>query len=73
MPLNVPEEIKRAAKQVFIELSSKSERLNLRRGREPGWLDQYLADDATGSLRAILPGFGTRRGLPHERAGARDC
>jgi hypothetical protein len=54
MPLNVPKEIKRVNKQVLVELSSKSERLNLGRGREPEWLDQYLADDATGSLRAIL-------------------
>ncbi|MFG3007433.1 hypothetical protein [Streptomyces calvus] len=53
MPLNVPKEIKRVNKQVLVELSSKSERLNLGRGREPGWLDQHLADDATGSLRAI--------------------
>ncbi|MFJ6699419.1 hypothetical protein ACIQM4_25565 [Streptomyces sp. NPDC091272] len=54
MMLNVPREIKRVTKQVLIELSSRSERLNLGRGREPGWLDQYLADDAMGSLRAIL-------------------
>ncbi|MGW1403011.1 hypothetical protein ACWCRF_31205 [Streptomyces sp. NPDC002405] len=54
MPEKVPKAIKRVSKQDLVGLSSKSERLNLGRGREPGWLDQHLADDATGSLRAIL-------------------
>ncbi|MFD3545861.1 hypothetical protein ACFWUW_09610 [Streptomyces sp. NPDC058655] len=35
MPLNVPKEIKRVNKQVLVEPSSKSERLNLGRGRKP--------------------------------------
>ncbi|MFJ8194759.1 hypothetical protein ACIQ8D_34180 [Streptomyces sp. NPDC096094] len=54
MPEKVPQAIKRVSKQDLVGLSSKSERLNLGRGREPGWLDQHLADDAAGSLRAIL-------------------
>ncbi|WP_327425717.1 hypothetical protein OG612_42405 (plasmid) [Streptomyces sp. NBC_01527] len=54
MPEKVPKAIKRVSKQDLVELSSKGERLNLGRGREPGWLGQHLADDATGSLRAIL-------------------
>lgn len=54
MPEKVPKAIKRVNKQDLVGLSSKSERLNLGRGREPGWLDQHLADDARGSLRAIL-------------------
>ncbi|WP_079153950.1 hypothetical protein [Streptomyces subrutilus] len=54
MPEKVPKAIKRVSKQDLVGLSSKSERLRLGRGREPGWLDQHLADDARGSLRAIL-------------------
>ncbi|MFE5913470.1 hypothetical protein ACFQ6B_30885 [Streptomyces wedmorensis] len=54
MPEKVPKAIKRVSKQDLVGLSSKSERLHLGRGRDPGWLDQHLADDAAGSLRAIL-------------------
>ncbi len=54
MPEKVPKAIKRVSKQDLVGLSTKGERLRLGRGREPGWLVQHLADDATGSLRAIL-------------------
>ncbi|CAL9325248.1 hypothetical protein ABZ568_18255 [Streptomyces olindensis] len=54
MPEKVPEAIKRVRKHDLVELSSTGRRLGLGRGREPGWLEHHLADDATGSLRAIL-------------------
>ncbi|GAB3987306.1 hypothetical protein GCM10029978_105560 [Actinoallomurus acanthiterrae] len=54
--VKIPDAITRVTKHDLVSLSSKARYLHFTgRGREAEWLAEYLPDDATGVLRAVLP------------------